>query len=289
MKIKLFAFIIAMILVVSCVGCVAGNVDEREPAFTPTEVVPTETPTEASTTVPSEAPTASPTEVPTKAPTEAPTEAPIPTPTKAPTKAPTLTPTKAPTKEPTPTPEQENVMQVRGTWNKGVYTNNFLGLSYKLQEGWVAATDAEILALMGVGAELVGQQDILEQILATQQTIYDFYVTNTNTGSSMQITFENLSLTIGGLSYSERDYANAVTQQLQNVAGMTYTFGAYENITLADKTFLKVPATVAYSGISMQQHYYIYKKGNYMCCIILTCAPGDTQTPEQIMASFTKA
>ncbi len=232
---KLFAFIMAIVLVVSCGGCVADRIDTDDEEKS------------------------------------------------------TATPTEVPTETPTATPEKETVLQVRGSWENNVYTNTFLGLSYTLPEDWQAATDEEILSMMGLGAELLGKKEDLEKSLESQQSIYDFYVVNDTTGSNINISFENLSLSIGGILYSEEDYADVVTQQLQSLEGMTYIIGAYEEVTLGDKTFLKVPATVEYSGISMEQQYYFHKEGKYMCSIILTCTSIDTKTPEQIMESFTKA
>ena len=150
MKIKALVFIIAMALVVSCVGCASGNGDDNihtsMPTVEPTNVTTT-MPTEEPTAVPTQTPTEVATIVPTEEPTAAPTETPAKTPAKTPTKAPTKAPTPTKTPAPTPTSQNQSVLQVRGSWANGVYTNRFLGLSYTLTAGWQAATDEEILPI----------------------------------------------------------------------------------------------------------------------------------------------
>lgn len=198
-------------------------------------------------------------------------------------------PTEEPTAAPTETNEPEAVLNVRGSWSDTVYTNTFLGLSYTLPEGWVAASDEEILDIMGLGAEVLGNEEALQSALEKQQTVYDFMVQDSATGSNISISFENLSLTIGGSNFSEKDYANAVTSQLKALEELSYVVGDVEEVIIGEKTFWVVPASVEYQGISMQQNYYLHKEGNFMCCIILTNMAPDTQTPEQLLEAFTKA
>jgi len=50
----------------------------------------------------------------------------------------------------------------RGEWNGNVFTNEFFGLTFNMPNDWLAASDAEIADLLGIGSEVFEFDDLME-------------------------------------------------------------------------------------------------------------------------------
>lgn len=176
----------------------------------------------------------------------------------------------------------EDVALVKGTWEGSVYTNTFAGFTYTLPSGWVAATDAEVLEWMDLDPDLLNDEEAYLKALTEDLTVYDFLVQNETTFSSINVLFENLELSFLGTTYTEEEYADVIAETLEED---DYSVGEYEEITIAGGTYLKVPATVTYEGVTVQQNYYVKRQDKFMVVILATCFD-EGKTPDDLLAPF---
>jgi hypothetical protein len=170
----------------------------------------------------------------------------------------------------------------RGTWTGKVYTNDFAKIKFTLPEGWVAATDEEIAALMGQASDLFTdkQKWLIESAKLT--TIYDMMVQDPETMNNISVMFENLSLSPGGTKVTEKAYLDMVTSQLASLETMTYTFDEPYKTKVNGVDYDTVRASEAEIGIT--QYYMVRRQDNYMVALIITVV-GDTKI-DDILANF---
>ena len=95
--------------------------------------------------------------------------------------------------------EQIEGAPVRGIWDGDIFTSAYLGLQFEKPEGWAVATEEDIMELMGLGAEFIGDDLFGEGVdmtslleLANVTTIHDMMVSDPLTGTNVQIAYERL-------------------------------------------------------------------------------------------------
>ena len=117
-----------------------------------------------------------------------------------------------------------------GEWSgDNVYTNEALGLRYVLPEGWVYASEEELLNLLGIvmDSELVDDRTKLALKLDESRVIYAMAAQDPAVGNNVQIVAEDLGSVVGGNMVDEAAYADIVAdQQLKStdtVTSVSYT------------------------------------------------------------------
>ena len=180
--------------------------------------------------------------------------------------------------------EQLNRQISRGSVDGDVYTSDFSGLTFTKPGDWVYATNEEIAKTMNVGADALGDENAYLETVAKLSTVYDMMVADPATGSSVSVMYENLTLS-GSVGMSEEDYIDAVRTQLEAVEGMDYSFDETTTmVVLSGQVYRCFTASVTYSGIQMQQNYYVRAMDEYMNVVIVTLV-GDTPA-EDVEAMF---
>lgn len=210
-----------------------------------------------------------------------PQQTPSPTAT-AETSAPAETTAKASAPAETPTESGTPAGLDRGTWTGNVYTNAFASIQFTLPEGWVAATDEEIAALMGQAADLFTDRQKWLVESAKLTTIYDMMVQDPVTMNNVAVMFENLSLSPGGTKVTEEDYLEIVTNQLAALETMTYTFDEPSKTTVNGVVYDTVRAVE--ENVNITQYYMVRKQDNYMVALIITTT--DDTKLDDILAYF---
>ncbi len=92
--------------------------------------------------------------------------------------------------EPEEEEQEEEGAYEAGVWADNVYTNASLGMTFALPEGWEYGTSEVIAQIQSTGQEVTGMTD--EELEATG-VIYDIYIYNPTTGSSIMMMAEDLS------------------------------------------------------------------------------------------------
>ncbi len=164
----------------------------------------------------------------------------------------------------------------KGEWNNGVYENKFLGLKFKLPDGWKYSSDEEIAKNLNNGLELLNedQREKVEEALETKGVFY-LQANDLTTNNNVQVFTEKVPTGI-----SEEAYLEQVSKQLSALENVNYNIGeiAKEKVTNKEYTTLQVEVP----EYNVLQKYFIYKKDNYIVGIIVTSITGKTAISEII-------
>ena len=165
------------------------------------------------------------------------------TPAEVPAAAPTPSPTPAAdepaTDEPDTTGSDEPVLSgfTRGTWNGNVFTSTQFNVTFEMPDGWIAATDAEIADVMGLGLdflEMTGVELTPETIeMAGITTIQDMMASNPETGAMVQIMAERLFFP--NTRITPEEYIEVVSEMMEAM-GMEVVTG-FPTINMGGRTW----------------------------------------------------
>lgn len=166
--------------------------------------------------------------------------------------------------------KEEAVPYAAGVWTDNVYTNESLGMTFPLPEGWQYGTQEELAAMMGSGQEVTGYTD--EELSATDP-IYDLYIYNNSTGASIMMMAEDMSV-YGDISAEE--YLESVSSELGAFEdqGITYQVSGMEPLTIGKTEFVSFDASAEYQGVPVYQQYAAVGMSDRVVTIIMS-APGD--------------
>lgn len=178
--------------------------------------------------------------------------------------------------------EQENktVEFSMGSWSDNVYSNDFLGLKFKLPNGWKYSSDEEIAEMMNLGAELLNDEQKAAAEVSKLNSAYYMVANDPNTGDNISIISEKPAMEV-----TTEFYINQLKTQLQNVNTINYEIGETSKETVAGKECDTLTVDASMSGVKMTQRYYIYKVDKYVICIISTSTSGE-QKINDIMKNF---
>lgn len=178
--------------------------------------------------------------------------------------------------------EQENktVEFSMGSWSDNVYSNDFLGLKFKLPNGWKYSSDEEIAEMMNLGTELLNDEQKAAAEISKLNNAYYMVANDPNTGDNISIISEKPAMEV-----TTEFYINQLKTQLQNVNTIKYEIGETSKEAVAGKECDTLTVDASMSGVKMTQRYYIYKVDKYVVCIISTSTSGE-QKINEIMKSF---
>lgn len=168
---------------------------------------------------------------------------------------------------------EKDVELVSGTVSGQTYVSEFGEFQFTAPEGWVYATDEEILNMMNLGKEYLSDKQKLSAELGKQKTVYDAMAQDAKTGCNVMVMYENLALSLGGTNYTAEDYADVVSKQLPE-SGLPYVVGEKKTVTVCEKEFVRLDATADYQGVKIAQSYLLRKIGKYMLAISVTAPQG---------------
>ncbi len=181
----------------------------------------------------------------------------------------------------TPTSKEEFSV---GKWNDDEFDSSWLNMKFKVDDNWSIASDEEISNLMGAGAEVLSElkgtnKEALEAA-AKLKTIYDFVIyRQDDSTNSVMLLYENLTKTLGGTKYNEKDYLDVIKEQLPK---QQYKLVDESKDKIAGKTFYSVKFSV--NDGAAYQEYHCYKLDDYMVTLVVTYKSEE----EKAMHSFLK-
>jgi len=164
-----------------------------------------------------------------------------------------------------------------GEWKKNVYTNDFLGVKYKLPDGWKKYSDEEMAEIMHLGTELLSDNQKYLAELAKLNLVYYILVNNPSTGDNIVVMTEK-----SPLDYTIDYYLDTVKSQLQGIENINYEVGEISKETVAGNEYNVLVANVA--GVNMTQKYYARKIGKYFLSIIATSRKGEAAINDMMKA-----
>ncbi|MBO4732183.1 MAG: hypothetical protein J5597_05190 [Spirochaetaceae bacterium] len=167
-----------------------------------------------------------------------------------------------------------------GEWKDDVYTNNFLGIKFRLPDGWKKSDDETIAQIMNLGAELLNdnQKKLVE--IAKLNSVYYLLANNPATGDTIIVMTEK-SL----LDYTTEYYLNAIKNGLQSVESIEYEIGDASKEKVAGREYQTLTAKAkSLDGFYVTQRYYVYKIDKYFLGIIVTSTTGKDTISEMMKA-----
>ena len=156
---------------------------------------------------------------------------------------------------------------VRGEVNDGVYTNDFIGLTFEIPDGWEVLSYDEIKATMDVGLNAGGSDFEADALL--NSTTYDLVARDAYKGESVMIIVEDLSKYPS--NFTSEDFMKAAkisTEYTLPDVNIDWDLDG-EKDTLCGIEFdvYSMEAEVEAYGISMNQEYHITEKDGYMIVV----------------------
>lgn len=189
----------------------------------------------------------------------------------------------------TSTPQQNfSSDYARGTWENDVYKNELMQFTFALPEGFVVATDEELMEMINLGQEYLtdDMKQNYDLAVSNATSFYDFAITNPVSRSSFMFMLENLSKTLGGNAITETMYLDILEQQLVTVETLGYKIVGRAEELIAGETYQVLEVT-AMEGV-LTQKYYVKKVGNYMVAFIGTYAQAEKEAYNAVVSSLTK-
>lgn len=166
-------------------------------------------------------------------------------------------------------PEPE-VRPVRGNWAGDVYSNEFLGVKFTLAEDFSKLDDAALFSMMGIETQDAAEPGAeYTDAMMAQRTTYEFFCPSEETGATVSMLVENLTLIEGGTRVTPEVYFEAMRLQLEDLPADTQqtTAGDVYDATLSGNAYKAMELHSANSGTT--QYYYARRVDDYMVVIII--------------------
>lgn len=172
---------------------------------------------------------------------------------------------------------------VPGTLDGDTYTNEYIGYSYTLPEGWSFASQEDLDEMMDAGGELLNEGQKAGAEYAKIATIYDMMAQSPE-GCNIIVMLDNLKLYVGGTGTSVEDYIDNLVTQLEAVSSMSYTYGEVSQVNVFGHDWSVLPTELTGTGIV--QTYNICRIDDYIAAMIVT---SDKAEPINEIAGMTAA
>lgn len=173
-----------------------------------------------------------------------------------------------------------------GTWDDDVYTNESLGITFKLPNGWTYGTPSDLARVLNAGSGITGTSE--EELAALmEQVTYDLYIYNTETRSQIMMFGEDLSQYNG---LTAEDYLDNVASQVTSLdpsTGMEYEISEYYDFQVGDTLFTAMDELINYNGTSTSQTYATYEINGKMISLILTDGPDAANECMNVVSTMT--
>lgn len=175
-----------------------------------------------------------------------------------------------------------------GSFEGMVFTNEWSNLKFEFPEDFKIATQDQIKALLQQGnAGLYDDNEALEKAMnkaAELKLAYDFLVTNDDSSLSIQLTYENLSMSVGGTKLDEKGYLETALKPVFEDESLGYELLKEEKVNIADKEFYKYSMS-GLNGMIMQD-MYCHKIEDRMIIFAVTYVPNLADKAAEIVSKI---
>ncbi len=243
---RTFTLLIALILILSCVGC-TPDTNSTEPTQTHTH---THEATETTTQEISEETTCEQADSLPQTSSEKPEETPQPSTEKS-------------------EPITENILR-RGTINNNSYTSNFTNLNFTKPADWKFLSDEELAMKIGVDVK-----ELADYVFPTTAdrvpALYDMWATNPSEKVNISIAYENMYVT-ASVAMTAEEYLEMLRGAFENTKGTAFI--EKSTVRLSGQTYLKAVFETKTGGTATQSTYYLKSMGKFMNIVLVTAPIG---------------
>lgn len=202
--------------------------------------------------------------------------------------------TPAPTEEPTPEPTKEPLMAegIIGEFDDAsdTYTNEYLGIGCKVDDGWRVFSKEEIAELMRIDADSMTDEDLASR-LENAQVVMPFYALSDDGLMSMSITVQDLGI-FSSLIDEQSYLDSSVSQVTQDLEAAEVTDVETEVGTLTflgeERSYIKAHGLKKFEDADLSYDLYelmVYVKTD-TSMVVFTISSGYSENTEKVLDLF---
>ena len=167
---------------------------------------------------------------------------------------------------------------VRGIIDGNLYTNEYLGLTFTKPDHWVFGSDEDLANAMGIASEFMSAAGMeLTEDMLNAQSVAELLVANTGTGSSVNVTVENLAQTVRDMTMTESQFLDITRQHLEGIMP-EYMAEIVGSVEIGGNVFEGMRAVIGQTG--MVQYIYVRRIDGFMMQIIISGSAADDEFNE---------
>ena len=177
--------------------------------------------------------------------------------------------------------ESETLSYERGILTETGYESQYLDIKFTVPEGFVMATEEDILGMMQVGVEIMDlDKDTIDYSSLT--TVYEMMVSSASGSPNVALLTEKLMSNV-----TVEQYLDIVKSQLADVP-MNYEFGDVTSVEIAGESYQQIVASAEIKGTAFLQKYIVRKFDDRMVCFVVTNTSETEKELDTLMKAFTK-
>lgn len=163
---------------------------------------------------------------------------------------------------------------LRGNINGNIYTSDFTGLKFTKPESFTYLSEAELASKINVSTEELADE-IFPYTADRVPAVYDMWATDKKSGISISVAYENMHIT-AAVALSTDQYMEMLESAFENTKGTALV--QKSTVDLSGKMYQKAIFTTETGDTQTQSIYYIRAMGKFMNIVLVT-APADTEIP----------
>ena len=163
-----------------------------------------------------------------------------------------------------------------GDTTGSTYTNDFLGISCTLPEGWVFYTAEQIKEQNNITENYL-DEEVIEQ-LKKASIVYDMIAQHMTDGSSINVTMEKLNV-VQVVSLNIQKTLEAQIDTIKSTyanIGYTDVQVGYQKLTVDGKEFDSLKIQAKFQGLEFTGVLFAFLKGDYLANVTVCSLSADT-------------
>lgn len=188
--------------------------------------------------------------------------------------------------EPTETAEAETIEATRGSIENGMFLNETFHVSFPVSDDMVVFTDEQILQAMGMSADALVDNKVYtakQMETAMAGSVFDTMIMMPDGSSNFVVLYENLDVTAHGISVTESQYLQIVTNGVRQSVAEECSISEMEEVTVGGQEYTKVDITQSQGYVTT---YLVRIQDNYVVSMIYTCVGGREEMREDFFQSM---
>lgn len=167
---------------------------------------------------------------------------------------------------------EQSVAYKKGYWVGSVFVSRYTGVLFEMPQEWSRYSDADF-------------QELAMNMNLGDNVTFDM-LSMSPAGSSIMLYGEDLSKLENSDTITEKEYLDALAENLKGNTEYTYTLGQTSEVGLLDVEYLKLEVKISGEGVEKTQWYLVRKIDNNMAVFVFTGK--DTEEIEGMASYFTE-
>ena len=198
--------------------------------------------------------------------------------------SPTASNNPSPSAESSPSPTSSDVPL--GVTTDTQYTNEALGVSFTLPEGWRFATNEEIALALQIGADALTDSKSFKEALLEQPYFFDVMALDASGTNNFNINYTDLAKSGIGAQMSEATFGALSESQLKQMSdAYEDAIFTHETLPLGEGEFVSMSVDATATTLGLYQRQY-YKKVNQTYFVVITITGETAQKVDEIASLF---